>query len=281
MSVKRVLPSLIMAILGIGLLSATSWAQDAPVPPDQRITKQIERMTKTLDLTETQQKMMRVILEEKLPKTAALRQQLKDLQEETEKAIDGVLTDEQREKRSKSRPDRAGAQRGIRPGQAARDAQGARAGAGLMGMLRDMNLSDDQKAQIREILKNRPENPRAAIQGVLTEEQKAQWKAKAQQMRRAPQDAPRGGQSQQGRLGQAGRMGFLRGVDLTEDQRSRIQEILKNRPENPRKAILEVLTEEQKQELEKKRLQMRSGEKGEGVQGQGQRRGGESAKNER
>jgi Spy/CpxP family protein refolding chaperone len=75
--------------------------------------------------------------------------------------------------------------------------QGRHHRGGMMRMLRDLNLSDQQKTQIRQIVQQfrqshaqgeRPdalsrEQLRTQIMNVLTPEQRAQYQAKMQQMR--------------------------------------------------------------------------------------------------
>ena len=175
MRFNRVLPLLVVSLVGLGMLGSMAWSQKSPVPVQEKITKRIERMTKALDLTETQQKMMRIILEEKLPKIEALQTQMRELKKETETAVDGVLTEDQREKKAELKPDKSEFRRGSRMGRPGRGHFGE---SGLKGMLRGLDLTEDQKTQIKEVLKDKPENPREAIQNILTEEQKEQLKQK-------------------------------------------------------------------------------------------------------
>ncbi|HPA47078.1 MAG TPA: hypothetical protein PLG59_13415 [bacterium] len=205
----------IACLLGIGLLAGVAVSQDASTTekPD-RITLQIQRMTRTLELTEAQQNMVRVILEEKQPKIDALEEQIKQIRKEMDDAVTNVLTDEQKAKREKmetarrARGEGAGAGAGF---QGARRGEGAGPqGAAPMRALEQLNLTDEQKAKIDEIMKNRPQNMREEIMKVLTEEQKEQWeKMRSQAAERGrgagPQGEGRGGRGGRGAGGGGGR----------------------------------------------------------------------------
>lgn len=197
----------IVCLLGIGLLAGVAVSQDASTTekPD-KITLQIERLTKDLELTETQQNMVRVILEEKQPKIDALEEQIKQLRKEMDNSITSVLTDEQKAKKEKldaarrARVDRAGF-RGAGRGEGPGPQEGA-----PMRALEQLNLTDEQKAKIDEIVKNRPQNMREEIMKVLTPEQQEKWKElRAQAAERRAGAGPQGEGRARGGHGGGGR----------------------------------------------------------------------------
>lgn len=255
-------------LFAIGIVAGTSWGQESPEPPDppaleQKIEKRVERMTEVLELTETQQKMAQIILEDNMTKAQELREQLREIEENTHEAITGILTDEQKEKFAERRPRgmRAGPPphaRGMGPRHEGRPER-------AFMMLRHLDLSGEQKDDIKEILESKPENPREAIVDILTEEQEQQLKEGFRGRSRG--DGP----------GFRGRRGFapLRGLDLTDEQREEIKNIMESGTDDPREAILNVLTDEQKAQLEERRGEFRGrrgpdaerGERGRGFRG--------------
>ncbi len=105
------------------------------------------------------------------------------------------------------------------------------------GPFQRLGLSDEQKAQIAEIRRN----SQAEIEKILTPEQRQQLEQlKAER------------QNRQGN--RQGRRNKFASLNLTEEQRTQIQQIMQSR----KSQIESVLTPEQKQQLQQYRENMRS-----------------------
>lgn len=103
-----------------------------------------------------------------------------------------------------------------------------------------LNLTDAQKQQMRQI----KEETRAQIQEVLTPEQRAQMETMKQN--RQGQNGQR-----QARQGQGRRGGMMASLNLTEEQKARIKEIMQSQ----KARMDQVLTAEQRQQIEQMRSQ--------------------------
>lgn len=179
-----------IVIAGLLAVATWSWAQDTDAVKtptlEERIANQLERMTTRLDLTDEQKVQVEVILKKDLAEIVALQEKIRVLHEQMRAEIDTVLTDEQKAKR----PDFKRGPRGPRGplghferggrggfGHGMRGAGDCPVGAGLgpqfgaRGILGLLDLTDEQKTQIREILKDRPADCLEAIKAVLTPEQ--------------------------------------------------------------------------------------------------------------
>jgi Spy/CpxP family protein refolding chaperone len=106
---------------------------------------------------------------------------------------------------------------------------------GKKGAWSELGLTEAQQTRLRQI----QQNTRTQIEGVLTQEQKDQLRTAAE-ARRAQRQAGQPGQ-RQGRGGK----GFA-GLNLTEDQKSRIQAI----KESSKQQMDAVLTPEQRTKLQ-------------------------------
>ncbi len=179
-----------IAIAGLLAVATWSWAQDTDAVKtptlEERIANQLERMTTRLELTDEQKVQIEAILKKDLEEIVALQEKIRVLHEQMRTEIDGVLTDEQKAQR----PDFSGVPRGPR-GPLGHFERGGRGGfgyrmrgtqdcpvsasaflhIGARGILGQLDLTDEQKIQIREILKDRPADCLEAIKAVLTPEQ--------------------------------------------------------------------------------------------------------------
>lgn len=120
-----------------------------------------------------------------------------------------------------------------------------------------LNLTDDQKAQIKKL----HEETRAKIEGVLTADQKAQLEAWKQQRKAEWQARKQAGQSQQpggqpGQQGQRGHraQGWMKALNLTDDQKAQIRAI----KQAERKQMESILTPDQLAQLKARQQQWRS-----------------------
>ncbi len=141
----------------------------------QRVDERVERMTEELKLTPEQQTQIRTLIEEQQTAMDRLRQ-------ETRQRIDGVLTESQQAERDRMM-DRRMERR-------------------LDRMADRLDLTADQTAQIRTILKERRDDPdltrtevRERIVAVLTEEQRKRFEEMADRRggRRGPDGGPGAG----------------------------------------------------------------------------------------
>lgn len=76
------------------LLSAPAFAHKSGTPGE----RMMHHMTKSLDLTDTQQEQVKAIFESKKPEMEALHEQMKALRESTNTEIKAILNDEQKAK---------------------------------------------------------------------------------------------------------------------------------------------------------------------------------------
>lgn len=148
-------------------------------------------------------------------------------------------------------------------------------GMGGMGGMRrgggeGMNLTEDQRAQIKKIR----EQTQKDIRAVLTKEQRAQYDAAMQESRQSRQSAMQnrsgganggglrggmngngGGLASRGQRAGGGQMGgqqaILNSLNLSEDQQQEIQEIMKRQ----REQMQALLTDSQRQQLQQRSSQ--------------------------
>ena len=102
-------------VLAGGLVSPPAWADDDDKSHRPDPAARLEKMSKTLSLTEAQQAKIRPILEEKAKKIQSLHEQMKALRLEARAKIEAELTEDQkakfremREKYQKKKKDRHG-----------------------------------------------------------------------------------------------------------------------------------------------------------------------------
>jgi periplasmic protein CpxP/Spy len=113
---------------------------------------------------------------------------------------------------------------------------------GKEGKWAKLNLSDAQKQQMRQI----KEETRAQIEAVLTSEQRAQMETMKQNRQGQNENGQR-----QARQGQGLRGGMMASLNLTEEQKASIQQIMQSQ----KTRMDQVLTAEQRQQMEQMRSQ--------------------------
>lgn len=141
---------------------------------------------------------------------------------------------------------------------------------GMRGGGGGMNLTEDQRAQIKKIR----EQTQKDIRAVLTKEQRAQYDAAMQESRQSRQSAMQnrsgganggglrggmngngGGLASRGQRAGGGQMGgqqaILNSLNLSEDQQQEIQEIMKRQ----REQMQALLTDSQRQQLQQRSSQ--------------------------
>jgi Spy/CpxP family protein refolding chaperone len=178
-----------MATLVAGLLLATSTdalAQRGQQNPD----RMLERMQERLELTDAQAQQVRALMEAHRAERAELVQRLGNdratwrdneevaaMRQRHLEQMESILTPEQVEKHRAMRAPMM--QRNDRPGRGMREAQGP--GANIERMQQRLNLTDDQVAQMRELLAEHRDarmQDRERFQDqmaeILTDEQRAQ-----------------------------------------------------------------------------------------------------------
>ena len=245
---NRPLGLLSVCVLGTGVLIVAAWAQEASPPAnvspaEKRIAERVGRMTEGLNLTEDQQQKVKAILQDKSRRLEELREQLRGLEREMNEAIDAVLTEEQMAKNIRPPLDA----REREPGEFGRGVPGTRfAGPGPMARLRGLDLAEEQRDKIREILRSRPENPREAVAQVLTDEQKERLKAYQPpffQWGRPPR-------------GERGRFGgpewappFRRGFQPGAERKTELRERFRGQRDERREALRERQRPERKERL--------------------------------
>lgn len=107
-----------------------------------------------------------------------------------------------------------------------------------------LNLSEQQKNQIAEIRRN----TRTQIEGILTPEQLAQFKAKKQGFEQRRQQRLSQGERPQGQRPQGKRPGGpFADLNLNADQQAKIKQIM----ESSKQQIEQVLTAEQREQIQK------------------------------
>lgn len=115
------------------------------------------------------------------------------------------------------------------------------------GKLGKLNLTKDQLAQMRQI----HQQTRQEIENVLDRKQREQYKAAMENRQRGMRSRGVGAQNGSMRQ-QGGQQNILSELNLTSDQQTRIQEIMRS----SRSRINAVLTDEQRREIQQN---MRSG----------------------
>ncbi len=146
-------------------------------------------------------------------------------------------------------------------------------------MLQYLDVTDDQREKIRDIMQSNPDNPREAISKVLTGEQKEQLKQRLSGMWSQKQSMRGSGGFERPSFsrGPGGPGSMLQHLDITDDQREKIRDIMQSNPDNPREAISKVLTDEQIEQFQQLRSRMQERMQSmrgpEGIGGPGPRRG--------
>ncbi len=82
-------------VLAVGLMAPSPWADEGGRTYQYDPEAKLEKLTRRLSLTEEQQAKIRPILQENTKQMQALRQQVKQLREQTAKSIEAELTEEQ------------------------------------------------------------------------------------------------------------------------------------------------------------------------------------------
>jgi Spy/CpxP family protein refolding chaperone len=104
-------------------------------------------------------------------------------------------------------------------------------------MLKGLNLTDDQKAKVKELKKEYEPKIKAAFDGVLTAEQKT-----------ARTDAVKAAKAE-GKKGHDVRKAALQSVKLTGDQQTKLREAMKPLHKEIKDKLTALLTQEQKDQL--------------------------------
>ncbi len=183
---------------------------------EEMAQRQLERIDKTVGLTDAQKAKLSAIYKEQAEKLKGLREQMQKIAKEYRAKEDAVLTDEQKSKLKEQR--KAWRQNGERNGDKDRgrfggdDSQrgpGSMVDASINFLDKKLSLTDDQKTQIKgfynSLFESRPatreegekkfKEVEEQVKSVLTEEQKAKYE-KILQSRPAPgkkRGGPRGG----------------------------------------------------------------------------------------
>ena len=183
---------------------------------EEMAQRQLERIDKTVGLTDAQKTKLSAIYKEQAEKLKGLREQMQKIAKEYRAKEDAVLTDEQKSKLKEQR--KAWRQNGERNGDKDRgrfggdDSQrgpGSMVDASINFLDKKLSLTDDQKTQIKgfynSLFESRPatreegekkfKEVEEQVKSVLTEEQKAKYE-KILQSRPAPgkkRGGPRGG----------------------------------------------------------------------------------------
>lgn len=93
-------------VLAVGLMAPSAWADERGGRYQYDPEAKLEKLTKRLSLTKEQQAKIRPILQENTKQMQALRQQVKQLREQTAKSIEAELTEEQAKKFRNMREER-------------------------------------------------------------------------------------------------------------------------------------------------------------------------------
>jgi len=104
-------------------------------------------------------------------------------------------------------------------------------------MLKGLNLTDDQKAKVKELHKEYGPKYHAAADSVLTDEQKT---ARADAIKAAKAD---------GKKGPEVRKAAMQAVKLTDEQKAKMKEAVKPLNKEIKDKLLAILTPEQKDQL--------------------------------
>jgi Spy/CpxP family protein refolding chaperone len=100
------LMSALMMIVALGLVASSGWAGEKGGRYGHDPKTKLEKLTKKLSLTDEQQAKILPILEEKVQKMRALREQMKEIRQQTVGRIETELTPEQVETFRKLREER-------------------------------------------------------------------------------------------------------------------------------------------------------------------------------
>ncbi len=109
-----------------------------------------------------------------------------------------------------------------------------------MGHSQGLKLTDDQKAQVKELRKEYGPKFKAAADSILTAEQK---KARADAVKAAKAE---------GKKGREVMKAAHEAVKLTDEQKAKIKEAMKPLHKEVREKIMAILTPEQKAQLKQK-----------------------------
>lgn len=211
----------VLIVAGAAMCASAAWGQ-APKgmggneSAEEMAQRQLERIDKTVGLTDAQKTKLSAIYKEQAEKLKGLREQMQKIAKEYRTKEDAVLTDEQKSKLKEQR--KAWRENGERNGDKDRgrfggdDSQkgpGSMVDASINFLDKKLSLTDDQKTQIKgfynSLLESRPatreegekkfKEVEEQVKSVLTEEQKAKYE-KILQSRPAPgkkRGGPRGG----------------------------------------------------------------------------------------
>ncbi len=256
------------------LCSGIAIAQDTTEPPaiEHIVAKRVERLDNRLSLTDEQVAAITQMFIASMEQEKEIHEQLKSLSERTKTKLEDLLTDEQKEKLGSidraighfgPHGPRGQGPEGFEPGEGGRrgphgrgpegvepDEGGRRGPRGgfFKHVAEELGITEEQHEQIKALIEEGA-NPREAMEQVLTDEQKAQLE-ELRKNRPEPPEGPRGRKGPRGIEGFLERIGDKIGV--TDEQKAQI-EVLIAEGTNPREAMEQVLTDEQKAQLEELR----------------------------
>lgn len=183
---------------------------------EEMAQRQLERIDKTVGLTDAQKTKLSAIYKEQAEKLKGLREQMQKIAKEYRTKEDAVLTDEQKSKLKEQRKAwrqngerNGGKDRGRFGGDDSQKGPGSMVDASINFLDKKLSLTDDQKTQIKgfynSLFESRPatreegekkfKEVEEQVKSVLTDEQKAKYE-KILQSRPAPgkkRGGPRGG----------------------------------------------------------------------------------------
>ena len=285
MTGNRSLPMFAAGLFGVAVLAVVAWAQDVPAPdkdppPEKSVADRAERVTRGLDLNRAQQERIEKVLRDRSAKVDELRRRQRGPERGTKEAVDTIMAEEQDPRDVRRRATRRDVPRERERGEFGHRGPGGRFGGfGPMARLRGMDLTDDQRAKIQDIIRSSPpENRREAIAKVLTDEQKERVRSQRGfepgrrgrvagpdavpfQGRLGPAAERKGEIGERFRARRAGRWEAFRGR-LGPERRGELRERFRSRREGPRGAFRDRPSREGRGELRERFRGRREGPRG-------------------
>lgn len=249
-----ILTALPLMIVGGG------FAQDNPPEPPSVAdvaAKKLEALQEALDLSAEQSASLSVLFVNSITQHREIMEQTRALRDSVKSGVDTILTDEQLQEVRQNRRLR-GALRLEPPREGSRGPRGFRGPPndrgreGFRRIAEALELTDEQRADIRRLAGEEGVDRREAVDQVLTDEQRAQLETLRESFSgHEGRGGPGAHPGMRGRRGGLER--FAEALEITDEQRAEIRRLIAEEDVNRRDALDQVLTDEQRARMEELR----------------------------